>query len=226
MPAPVARAPASKPIVEELPVAIAEDVTAPVELPPPDPRISIDKDTRLLVFGDSMVNAGIGYFLKKRVEKVGGYGETDSIASSTAPTWDKNKRIEWLIEKTNPTVVVVVLGANEVYLPFPRATANHIKSIVERLGDRQCVWVGPPVWKNQTGVVEVQRDNSGPCQYFDSQGVKLARQPDGIHPNYEGGRDWAAAVWAAHFVAKASSAITPVITPDPSAKPDNAISTR
>ncbi len=222
MPATVARAPASRPTVAALPVATADDVTPALERAPADPRITIDKDTRLLVFGDSMVNAGIGYFLKKRVERVGGYGETDSVASSTAPTWDKNKRIEWLLEKTKPTVVVVILGANEVYLPFPRATANHIKSIVEKLGGRTCVWVGPPVWKKQTGVVEVQRDNVGPCQYFDSQSVTLTRQPDGIHPNYEGGRDWAAAVWAAHFVAKA----TPAITPPPAAPHDDAVSTR
>ena len=220
---PVVRPP-TKPTVEALQVATADDVTAPIEAPPPDPRIPVGKDTRLLVFGDSMVNTGIGLFLKKRVERAGGHGETDSVASSTARIWNRNKRIEWLLEKTNPDVVVVVLGANEVFIPFPQATADEIKSIVKRLGGRKCVWVGPTVWKNQTGVVEVQRDNSGPCQYFDSQTVKLTRQPDGIHPDYEGGRDWAKAVWAAHFVAKDAP---PPVTPPPTQHDDsNAVSAR
>ncbi len=190
------------------------------ELPPtpPDPRVHIGKDTRLLVFGDSMVNTGIGAFFKRRVEKLGGNAATDSVASSSARSWNKGKRIEWLLEQSHPDVVVIVLGANEVYLPFPEATASDIRSIVQRLGDRTCVWVGPPVWKRETGVVEVQHANSGPCTYFDTQGLKLTRQPDGIHPDYEGGRAWGAAVWNALFAEK--DAVNPAPQPTPTKLPN------
>jgi lysophospholipase L1-like esterase len=172
-----------------------------------------------------MVNAGIGLFLKKRVERLGGVAMTDSIASSTARSWNKGKRIEWLIQQSKPDVVVIILGANEVFVPFPAATAPEIKAIVRRLDGRACVWVGPPVWKNQTGVVEVQRDNSGPCSYFDTQGLKLSRQPDGIHPDFEGGRAWATAVWNAYFKAKEAPPETPPPPLPPQPNPD-AISVR
>lgn len=162
-----------------------------------------------------MVNTGIGHGLKRRIEKLGGQGYTDSVASSTARIWNKGKRIEWLLEKSNADVVVIVLGANEVYVPFPKATAPDIHSIVQRLGGRACIWVGPPVWKNQTGVVEVQRDNSAPCSYFDTQTLKLSRQPDGIHPDYEGGHEWAAAVWNALFVENPSPPKPPAPAPPP-----------
>ena len=65
------------------------------------------------------------------------------------------------------------------------------------LSGKPCVWIGPPVWSVQKGIVEIERDNSPPCEFFDSSNLKLERQWDKIHPNTKGGATWAAAVWEA-----------------------------
>ena len=193
--------PIRAPLAATLPLATADDLAPPAALPPPDPRISVGKGTRLLVFGDSMVNTGFGASLARRVEALGGSAVTDSVASSTARTWSRGERLMNLLKKSDADVVVIVLGANEVFIPFPAATEGNVRAVVDRLGGRRCLWVGPPVWKYQTGVVEVQRANSAPCAYFDTQGLVLERQPDGIHPDHAGGRAWASAVWDRHFLA-------------------------
>ncbi len=170
---------------------------APLAPEKPLSKLAIGKGTRVLVFGDSMVDAGFSQRLAKHVESRGGVLAHDSWTSSTATSWSKGARLENLLAQHKPDVVLVVLGANEVFLPSPEVIAPRIRSIVSRLEGRPCVWVGPPIWKGETGIVSVQKANAAPCGYFDSGAVKVERAKDGIHPTPRGGADWADAVWAA-----------------------------
>ena len=61
------------------------------------------------------------------------------------------------------------------------------------------MWVSPPSWKKDTGILDVIRTNTPPCRFFDSDvHVKdpIPRQSDHIHPNKEGGQVWADAFWS------------------------------
>ena len=58
----------------------------------------------------------------------------------------------------------------------------------QEIGPRDCVWVGPPLWKGDKGLVEVIRTHAAPCRFFDSQHLVLQRAGDGIHPTEKGGR--------------------------------------
>jgi lysophospholipase L1-like esterase len=146
-----------------------------------------------------MVNAGFGRALVERLKAAGATVTVTSVPSSTSKWWNTGTRVQDLLDKSDANVVVVVLGSNEVLLLKPQKTEPEIQGIVQKLGDRRCVWAGPPVWSYQTGVVELERKNSAPCGFFDASHLKLARQEDGIHPNHAGGRAWAAALWQAHF---------------------------
>ncbi len=169
-------------------------VTAP---PLPEIKLTIKAGTRVLVFGDSMVDAGFAQRLAKLVAEKGGTVVHDSWTSSTTSTWSKGERLDNLLVVHRPDVVIVALGANEVFLPSPEAVAPRVRHIVQKLAPRPCVWVSPPLWKGETGIVGVERANASPCGFYDSGLVKVERAKDGIHPTPKGGSDWADAVFTA-----------------------------
>lgn len=178
-------------------VASASASVAPLPPPTITTKLAITKGTKVLVFGDSMVDAGFAQRLQKLVEARGGSLVHDSWTSSSTTSWSKGERLDNLLAVHRPDVVIVALGANEVFLPAPEAVAPRVRSIVQKLAPRPCVWVSPPLWKGETGIVSVERANSSPCGFYDSGAVKVERAKDGIHPTPKGGSDWAEAVFGA-----------------------------
>ncbi|MEO7093303.1 MAG: SGNH/GDSL hydrolase family protein, partial [Polyangiales bacterium] len=144
----------------------------------------------------SMVTAGLGQRFEKLAKARGAKYADNHWSSSTTKTWSESERLPNLLFKNKPDVVFIAIGSNEVYF-LDKHADEYIKTIVKKLAGRPCVWIGPPVWKKQTGIVEAERDNSSPCAFFDSSTLQLDRQPDGIHPSLKGGAQWAEAVWAA-----------------------------
>lgn len=98
------------------------------------------------------------------------------------------------IRKYDPDVVLIVLGSNEALVPYPRHLRKPIRRVVDAIGDRTCYWIGPPMWREDTGIVEVLNDDVAPCTFFDSSDLSLERRPDRIHPTRAGSRTWALAV--------------------------------
>lgn len=195
-PPPSASAPV--PSASASPSISASVAIAPAPTPPkPTAHLTIGKGTKVLVFGDSMVDAGFAQRLQKLVEARGGSLVHDSWTSSTTTGWSKGERLDNLLALHKPDVVIVALGANEVFLPAPEAVAPRVRTIVQKLGPRACLWVSPPLWKGETGIVGVEKANSAPCGFFDSGGVSVQRAKDGIHPTPKGGSDWADAVFEA-----------------------------
>ena len=162
----------------------------------PPARLAIGKGTRVLVFGDSMVASGFGQHLQKKVSDLGGTLVYDAWGSSSTTAWSKGARLDNLLVKHKPDVVIVALGANEVFLPTPEALAPRIRSIVEKFAPRPCLWVSPPLWKGETGIVGVEQRNSAPCAFHDTGSTGIERGTDGIHPTLRGGAAWAEKVWA------------------------------
>lgn len=198
---------AAKPISSAVPSASAVPVVASIAVPsasvsaavPPLPisKLAIGKGTKVLVFGDSMVDSGFGQRLQKLADARGATLVHDSWVSSSTTSWSKGSRLDNLLVVHRPDVVIVALGANEVFLPSPEAVSSRVRAIVNKLAPRPCMWVSPPLWKGETGIVGVERANAGPCGFYDSGAVKVERAKDGIHPTPKGGSDWADAVFAA-----------------------------
>lgn len=188
------------PVVEAKPASVAPapiaSVEPLVEEPPDEPPhgVVIGTGTRVLLFGDSMVKAGLGFRLAQLVKQRGGVYLEDYWTSSSTKMWSEGDRLDKLLADKKPDVVFVVLGSNEVFLMDKHAATN-VQKIVAKFAGKPCVWIGPPVWSVQKGIVEIERDNSPPCEFFDSSNLKLERQWDKIHPNTKGGAAWAAAVW-------------------------------
>ena len=162
---------------------------APVTVAPP-------KVYRTVVHtGDSMVGGGLCKALAPRFKEEGTKFVRDVWESASISAFDESDRIPTLMKRYDPDLVLLTLGANDVFNDHPEYMAKHIESIVKKVGHRDCIWIGPPLWKGDKGLVEVIRQHSAPCRFYDSQGLTLQRAGDGIHPTEKGGEVWAAAFW-------------------------------
>ena len=151
------------------------------------------------MFGDSMVTSGLGVYLEERIVARGGKLFLISKGSSTSATWGDGRELQELLTRLRPDVVLVVLASNELFVPNPEARRYAVRAIVDRIGKRPCLWIGPAPWLPEKGIIGVVRSASPPCRFFDSTSLTLERQPDHIHPTLLGGKVWADAVWQDAF---------------------------
>ena len=185
---PVVTAPVEDAAVAPVPEVVAD---VPVE-PPPPPR-----PKKVLLLGDSMVGYGRGLSLalKKRFEAEGIEFHWDAKTSASVQSFDGSDVLERMIKLFDPDLILLSLGTNNLSYPNPDAFGGNVESLAKKMGDhgRACVWVGPlkPSWKWNPHSLEVIRDHSAPCRYFDSTGVVAPIQTDHIHPTDVGGEKWA-----------------------------------
>jgi hypothetical protein len=168
------------------------------DTPPTDPAsYGFPKDTLILHVGDSFAGS-LGVPLGKRFKAAGMRTVLEFETPSYIPTWASGKELPQYIDKYRPSLVIITLGANEVELVNPEQRAGAIKRLVGKLAGRPCVWVIPPLWKPDTGIFNVIRQNAAPCRILESDSIvhNLTRQRDKIHPNDPAREIWADAVLA------------------------------
>lgn len=167
---------------------------APVS-PPPVAALPIEPRTVVLHVGDSFVMAGFSQGLRPKMKSVGALYEVRGAQATYTTTW--HSKLSRLVGDYHPDLVIITLGANEVTLTDPWARADAVTRLVKTVGDTPCVWVTPPLWRKDTGIIEVIKQRAKPCLVFDSDAVAgpISRQPDSIHPSNAGGAVWAEAFW-------------------------------
>lgn len=218
-PASSATAPASKPapgpVEEKLPSGVVIDQTA-VGGPAPGPELP--KGTTVLHVGDSFAGA-LGIELNKTLEKAGVRGLLRYETSTYIPTWAHDKKFPEYLAQYKPDLVLVSLGANELQNPEPEKRIPLIRKIVDKIGNRSCVWVAPVLWEGANPrLLEIIKANVAPCVYLDSnQFIRhMPRARDKIHPSMDARPDWANVVarWLAyHRRPTASSAWAIEVSP-------------
>jgi lysophospholipase L1-like esterase len=172
------------------------DAPAPSAAPPSAPE-----GAWVLHIGDSFTDAWLKQNLGPRVRATGSHYVVDSETATYTTTWAFDRELDRLLAR-RPSLVIVTLGANEVDMPVPGQHARAVEQLVRRIhaSGASCVWMTPPLWKPDTGILQVIHDHCAPCLYFDSDAVlggltRDEREPDGIHPNKRGGKRWADAFW-------------------------------
>ncbi len=155
----------------------------------------LPKGTRVLQVGDSFADA-LGIELGKLLKQSGLRTSLETKTPSYIGEWAFGRTLPKALSAYNPDLVLVTLGANEVEVPTPEQRIGAVQRLVKVLGDRPCVWILPPLWKQDTGVMQVIKDNAKPCQVLDSSVLvpSLPRGRDHIHPSTEGRLIWATAV--------------------------------
>lgn len=186
---PAAVAPVPAPPAPEPAAAVAAaPVHAPIE--------PLPKGTLVLQVGDSFA-AALGGELGKLFKAAGLRSALEFKTASYIPNWSYGPEIPKYVANYQPDLVLVTLGANEVEIPKPEERVKAIKHLVGALGGRPCVWILPPLWKPDTGLMKVIEANVAPCRSLDSSALvpDLPRGRDKIHPSAEGREIWAKAVF-------------------------------
>lgn len=160
--------------------------------------LSLTNKTVLLI-GDSMAE-GVGPWLQKKVEAVGGRFINGQERSSTIVWWQGSGKLRELLMRHRPDVVFIALGSNEIFIQQPGLRAPLIKQMVEEIGARPGYWIGPPSWKPDLGLVQVIEENFLPGHFYNSNDLKVPRAPDGKHPTAQGYERWTELVW--HWYAR------------------------
>jgi acyl-CoA thioesterase-1 len=189
----------------EKPAALSNAVLAP-ELKPPERPEDVPAPAALparpyslvLHTGDSTVGGrhGLARAVRSRFEAEGTRYIGDTVNRASLLTGTFVRHVARAVDKHHPDLVLINLGTNEVFVPAPDALAGRVRALVRAVGPRDCVWIGPPTWRGDTGIVRVIRENAAPCRFFDSSGLHLDRRRDGIHPTDRGGEQWASLLFA------------------------------
>lgn len=144
---------------------------------------------RILMVGDSMSG-----FLRLRLNdycEKNGHTMYSVVWNSGNTLWFANTdTLDHFIGKVNPTYIIVVLGGNELFLPKPEYRQKEINTILAKIGDIPYIWVGPPNWKEDTGINDVILRCTGRKRFFPSYRLQYQRMPDGAHPTRESAYNW------------------------------------
>jgi hypothetical protein len=158
--------------------------------------LPLPEGTTVLHIGDSFAGA-LGIELDKAFKNRGIHGILRYTTSSYIPTWAWDKNLDQYLSDFKPDLVLITLGGNELEIDNPGRRADTIRRLLQRLGDRPCVWIAPPLWKEQhNNLLEVIRQNLGACRYMDTNAliVHMPRAGDKIHPHMTARKDWAEVV--------------------------------
>jgi len=170
------------------------------EPPAPPKGPPLDEGATVLVVGDSF-SQSLGVGLKPILKAQGVRVVIKGQKATFIPEWAGTKMgMALAVMQYKPELVVIVLGGNELGIKDPTIRASRIRRVVGNAKDRPCVWVAPALWEfgDPHGLLEVIRENSKPCRYYDSNTLagELPRGGDKIHPDIHGQKKWAEALLA------------------------------
>lgn len=152
---------------------------------------------RILLIGDSMLE-GLMWRLKDYTEFNGHEMKPVIWYSSQSEWYGKYDTLRYYIKSYKPTYVMLVLGANELFVgDIINKRTRYVKRIIQQMDTVKFVWIGPPNWKDDTGINKMILDNVGERQYFPSKNLTYKRYKDGAHPTRESSSVWmdSIAVW-------------------------------
>ncbi|HEY6559630.1 MAG TPA: SGNH/GDSL hydrolase family protein [Polyangiaceae bacterium] len=159
---------------------------------------SIPDGTTVLHIGDSFAGA-LGLALNQELAARNVRSVLRYKTASYIPSWAFSREIPRYLARSNPDLVLITLGANELDIPEPGQRARQVRRLIDQLGGVPCVWIAPPLWpaaREKHALLQIIRESCAPCRYLDSTALvgELPRLRDGIHPSTEGREMWAKAV--------------------------------
>lgn len=159
----------------------------------PASRFPVPVDTAsktILFFGDSMLE-GLSPRLAAYCEANGHKLYTVIWYSSTTGVWGECDTLSTFIRRYKPDYVVACLGANELFVrDIAAKRAKPLEHLLGEIGDRPLLWIGPPNWKEDTGINELLQSTLGEGRFFMSNGMTFKRKKDGAHPTAESAAEW------------------------------------
>ncbi|MBQ3655375.1 MAG: SGNH/GDSL hydrolase family protein [Bacteroidales bacterium] len=153
------------------------------------PQTDTSKQNILLI-GDSMA-----YSLMFRTKNYCDYNNHElhvvSWVSATSKTYAICDTLEYFVNLYKPTYIIFVIGANEMFAYNAKDRIKYFDKIIPQTHGIPTVWIGPPNWKEDTGINEVMMKKFGPKQFFLSKKLHYTRiEGDIAHPNRASSSMW------------------------------------
>ena len=157
---------------------------------PEMPRTIDESPQTILFIGDSMLE-GLSPRLAAYAKENGHKLYSVIWYSSTSEVWGETTKLAEYIEQFKPTYVFVSLGANELFVRnIAERRDKFVKNIISQIGDIPYVWIGPPNWKEDTGINNLIAKNARKGSFFLSNGMHFDRAKDGAHPTRKSACLW------------------------------------
>lgn len=145
---------------------------------------------RILFFGDSMIET-----LGKRMRQYAyenGHDVLNVIWYSSSTKWwaQHIDTLSYFINDFQPTCIFICLGANELFVKDLQQRDKWTKQILKRIGNTPYFWIGPPNWKEDTGINDIIQQNVGNERFFLSKRLQFRRTKDGVHVTTSSAAEW------------------------------------
>ncbi len=163
---------------EQLPEDVSEKIVEIDSLP-----------QSIFIFGDSMT-LNLAYRLAQYARQNGHTINSVNWDSSNTITWAQSDTLDYFIKKFKPTFIFIALGSNELYLKKPETRIPYVKKILEKIDTIPYIWLGPPNWKEDAGINDMLAKECRPGSFFLTNGMKLDRKKDKVHPTRQASALW------------------------------------
>lgn len=171
-------------------IAEAADSIAEIEaLIAAKPVVTDSVPKSILLFGDSMT-FNLALRLSKYAAQNGHTLHAINWDSSNTKIWADTDTLLHYIKEYNADFIFISLGSNELYFKQPQQRLPYVKRILEMIGDTPYVWIGPPNWKEDSGINDMLQAACAPGSFFRSAGMEFKRKKDKIHPTKEASALW------------------------------------
>jgi lysophospholipase L1-like esterase len=163
-------------------------------------RPHIDEESRVLLLGDSHAQ-GLAPHLRTIAKEQGIPFHAVFRVGSTVDDWVGSPALVAALAEFQPTLILVVLGTNDAYLPdaSERQTAAIEELVAELEAAGDVVWVLPLDLERYGGAEPDQElrqtiEDQAPST-FPSDELDIPRGPDGLHATAAGYGAWAGSLW-------------------------------
>ena len=154
-------------------------------------KYAVDRSSQnILLIGDSM-SKWLRYRLQDYCEANNHHLSTVTWVSGNTKWFAETDTLNYYIKKYNASYVILVLGSNELFIRnIEKNRSGFVDDIVETLSEVKWVWVGPPNWKNDSGINKMLMGKLGEDRFFLSKNLKFQRRSDGMHPTVKSCSMW------------------------------------
>lgn len=156
------------------------------------PTDSLEVDTipkTLLFVGDSMIEG--------MCRRLGAYTEANKYSlytviwyGSTTKSWAERNLLAKYVKQYKPDFIFISIGGNELFIRNIEHRRKYVHKILENTGGIPFLWIGPPNWKEDTGINSLILSEVGRSSFFLSKNLKFERSSDGRHPTWESSYMW------------------------------------
>ena len=161
----------------------------------PQKPIKTGGQERILLVGDSQLEAMRNPFYNYVTVNKHTLAATILWYGSSSKQWANTDTLGYYIKKYKPTMVVLVLGLNELFVnDFEQRRVNlqKIKNLLIKEGINH-YWIGPAAWKKDLGITRIMQEE-WQDKFYPSHKLVLGRAKDNRHPSNDAAWVWMKAV--------------------------------